>query len=238
MLQQRWEDLASFHWRYPVDEVRRLLPDRLDVDTFDGDAWVGLIPFHMRAVRLGVGPVFPYVGTFVEINVRTYVVDPAGNRGVWFWSLDVPRAPAVAVARAAFALPYCWGTAQHDVLRDGDGEHHRYRCTRRWPRASAATTSQPWADIDYTVGERVAAADVTGLDHFVTARWSLYSARGARLRRGDVHHARWPIHRVTDHRIDQSLIEAAGLPSPVGDPHALASPGVSVRVGWLQEVSG
>ena len=83
------------------------------VDTFDGSAWVGLIPFEMRRVRLGASPPVPWLGTFLEINVRTYVVDELGRRAVWFFSLDVPRTAIVAVARAVFSLPYCWATTTH-----------------------------------------------------------------------------------------------------------------------------
>jgi uncharacterized protein YqjF (DUF2071 family) len=234
VLRQRWDDLASFHWRYPVDDVARLLPPGLRADTFDGDAWVGLIPFHMRAVRVGPGPVVPYLGAFVEINVRTYVVDRFGHRGVWFCSLDVPRSPIVAVARTMFALPYCWGAGGHEVRHDASGEHHHYRIERRWPRADGP---RPVTDIAYTIGERVAPDDVTDLDHFVTARWSLFTQRRGRLLRGDVDHARWPVHRVASHRIEQTLIEAAGLPTPTGEPHALASPGVGVQVAWLRRVA-
>lgn len=241
VLRQRWDDLASFHWRYPVADVQRLLPDGLRVDTFDGSAWVGLIPFHMRAVRIGPGPVVPYLGSFVEINVRTYVTDAAGHRGVWFFSLDVPRTPIVGVARTAFSLPYCWSAAGHTVAATPDGEHHRYWATRRWPRPAGRSTAAPECDIRYTVGERLADVDVSDLDHFVTARWSLFTVRGTRLGsrqlvRGDVDHARWPIHRLLDHRLDQTLVEAAGLPTPVGAPHTLASPGVAVRVAWFRPV--
>ena len=234
VLRQRWDDLASFHWRYPVDEVARLLPDGLRVDTFGGDAWVGLIPFHMRAVRLGPGPVVPYLGAFVEINVRTYVIDRFGHRGVWFCSLDVPRSAIAAVARTMFALPYCWGSGGHDVQHDADGEHHHYAIRRRWPRSDGP---RPATDIAYTIGEPVAPDDVTDLDHFVTARWSLFTQRRGRLLRGDVDHERWPVHRIASHRIDQTLIEAAGLSTPVGEPHALASPGVGVRVAGLRRVA-
>jgi uncharacterized protein YqjF (DUF2071 family) len=236
VLRQRWDDLASFHWRYPVDEVASLLPDGLRVDTFDGSAWVGLIPFEMRRVRVGPGPVVPYLGSFVEINVRTYVTDVHGHRGVWFWSLDVPRSPIVAVARSAFSLPYCWSAATHTVdALDGGAERHRYRARRRWPTRGAGA-ARAGCDIAYTVGERVADHEVGELDHFVTARWSLFTVRRGRLVRGDVDHERWPVHRVHDVAIDQTLVEAAGLSSPEGAPHALASPGVAVRIAWLRPV--
>jgi uncharacterized protein YqjF (DUF2071 family) len=233
VLRQRWDDLASFHWRYPVDEVARLLPSGLHVDTFDGSAWVGLIPFHMRAVRVLPGPAVPWLGAFVEINVRTYVTDHAGRRGVWFWSLDVPRSPIVGVARSLFSLPYCWSAAEHTVTSTGDGDRHRYTCRRRWPRPGAAPAV---CDVAYTVGDRIDDGDVSDLDHFVTARWSLFTVRRGRLVRGDVDHVRWPIHRVVDARVDQTLVQAAGLSTPIGEPHALASPGVGVQVAGFRAV--
>lgn len=236
VLRQRWDDLASFHWRYPADDVARLLPAGLRVDTFDGSAWVGLIPFHMRDVRILPGPAVPYLDSFVEVNVRTYVVDEHGHRGVWFWSLDVPRSPIVGVARSMFSLPYCWSAAGHTVARDASGDHHRYWCERRWPDR-VVDGRRAGCDIRYTVGGQVDDDDVTDLDHFVTARWSLFTVRRGRLVRGDVDHVRWPIHRVIDHRIDETLVRAAGLDAPTGAPHAVASPGVGVQVAWLREVT-
>ena len=195
---------------------------------------------RVEMTLIGPGPIVPYLGSFVEINVRTYVTDTAGHRGVWFFSLDVPRSPIVGVARTAFSLPYCWSAAGHTAASTPAGEHHRYWATRRWPR-SVVSNEAPACDIRYTMGERLADGDVSELDHFVTAQWSLFTVRGKRLGRGrlvrgDVDHARWPIHRVLDHRIDQTLIEAAGLSTPEGAPHALASPGVGVQVAWFQEV--
>ncbi|MEQ9161858.1 MAG: DUF2071 domain-containing protein, partial [Ilumatobacter fluminis] len=77
VMRQRWDELAYFHWSYEPDVVQRLLPDGLIVDTFDDRAWVGLIPFEMRNVQLGPTPPVPFLGSFIEINVRTYVPRPA-----------------------------------------------------------------------------------------------------------------------------------------------------------------
>ena len=228
VLRQRWSELAYFHWRYPPEVVQRLLPDGLRVDTYDGSAWVGLIPFEMRDVQVGPTPPVPWLGSFIEINVRTYVVDALGRRSVWFFSLDVPRTAIVAVARTAFSLPYCWARADHVV----DGRAHRYRMTRRWPRGSS-----PHADMRFSVGDRIDDRDVDDLDHFLSARWGLVTSRRSQLLYGRVHHPRWPLHAVDDVTIDQNVIQAAGLPAPSGPPLARYSPGVDVEVAWFEKIS-
>ncbi len=227
VLRQRWSELAYFHWPYEPEVVQRLLPAGLTVDTFDDRGWVGLIPFEMRDVQLGSSPPVPWLGSFIEINVRTYVVDPQGRRAVWFFSLDVPRSVIVAVARSVFALPYRWARAGHVH----DGVRHRYRMTRRWPARQVTE-----ADMAFRVGDEIPEAEVSDLDHFLTARWALVTRRRNRLLYGRVDHPRWPLHRVEDVRIDQNVIEAAGLPSPVGEPLARYSPGVDVRVARFRRV--
>lgn len=230
IMRQRWTDLAYLHWPYPPDVVQALLPPGLTVDTFDGEAWVGLIPFVMRDVRIGPLPPLPWLSTFVEINVRTYVVDERGRRAIWFWSLDVPRSAIVAVARTCFSLPYCWSIgASHDpATHHAQDDHHRYRMRRTWPGRGAS------ADIGYRVGAPVADDEVTDLDHFLSARWAMTTLRRGRIRYGRVHHERWPLHRVEDLTVTQDVIEAAGLPAPVGAPRALCTPGVSVRIAWFE----
>ncbi len=225
VLRQRWSELAYFHWSYEPEVVQRLLPAGVRVDTFDDAAWVGLIPFVMRDVRIGPTPPVPFLGTFVEINVRTYVVDPLGRRSVWFFSLDVPRSAIVGVARTVFALPYCWSRTAYDA----DAAHRRYAMTRRWPRRTDAS-----AEIEFTIGDPI--ERVTELDHFLTARWSLLTSRRRRLLYGRVHHQRWPLHHVDDHHVRQDVVEAAGLPSPTEEPHTACCPGVDVEVGWLERV--
>lgn len=239
VLRQGWEELAYFHWAYEPDTVQALLPDDVRVDTHDGAAWVGLIPFEMRNVALGPTPPVPVLGSFVEINVRTYVVDARGRRAVWFFSLDVPRTPIVGVARTAFSLPYCWAAAGHEVTAPGDGTgadphapgaRHRYWLRRRWPRRTSGTRSS----MAFTVGDAIADDAVSDFDHFVSARWALLTQRRGQTLRGAVDHPRWPLHDVHDVEISGDVVQAAGLPEPAGEPLARYSPGVQVRVGWLQ----
>jgi uncharacterized protein YqjF (DUF2071 family) len=144
---------------------------------------------------------------------------------VWFFSLDVPRSVIVAVARSVFALPYCWSRTEYDA----GANHRRYTMDRRWPRGMDAS-----AEIRYTVGDPI--EEVEDLDHFLTARWALLTVRRNRLVYGRVHHERWPLHRVDDHLLRQSVLQAAGVPAPTGSPRTACCPGVDVEVGWLEPV--
>lgn len=220
---QQWRDLAYIHWRYPKDEVQKLLPQGVEVDCFDGSAWVGLIPFSMRNIGLPRTPGIPYLGSFPEVNVRTYV-RRHGVPGVWFFSLDVNRLLPAVVARTTYFLPYCWGSARHELVGNVLTTHVR----RRWP--SRASTS-----ISIRVSDAIAEPD--DLSIFLSARWGLYS-KGVRghVRYAPVDHERWPLHHAELLSIDDGLVHAAGLSQPVGEPHVMFSPGVSVRIGLPHKV--
>ncbi len=215
---QQWRDLAYIHWRYAPDVVQGLLPAGLEVDTYDGSAWVGLIPFSMRGIGVPRLPAVPYFGSFPEINVRTYVRRD-GVPGVWFFSLDVNRLIPAVVARTTYLLPYCWGRAANRI----EGGLLRSDVERRWPvRARSHTTVR--------IGESIDKPD--DLAVFLSARWGLYS-RGVfgGLMYAPVDHEPWPLQRAELESIDQNVVQAAGLPAPSGDPHVMFSRGVSVRIG-------
>ncbi|HSG72953.1 MAG TPA: DUF2071 domain-containing protein, partial [Planctomycetaceae bacterium] len=101
-----WLDLLFLHWRVPADEIQALLPPELTVDTFEGDAWVGLVPFKMRKIRPWWSPPVPGISNFYETNVRTYVHHRGKDPGVWFFSLDASSSLAVSVARWRWNLNY------------------------------------------------------------------------------------------------------------------------------------
>jgi len=230
VMKQGWYDLAYIHFRYSVEEVVKVLPAGLEVDVCDGSAWVGLIPFSMRGIGVPGLPAVPYLGSFAEINVRTYV-RYNGVPGVWFCSLDINRLVPTIVARTTYTLPYCFGRASNK--RVGDELHTKVE--RRWPRGDRAANT----NIRLKIGERIVAP--SPLEIFLSARWGLYTTtRGGSLRYAPISHEPWKLHRAELVSLDDSLIEAAGFAKPTlannGEPEVMFSPGLPVRVGLPRRV--
>jgi uncharacterized protein YqjF (DUF2071 family) len=224
---QDWRSLTFLHWRYPPEIVQERLPAGLSVETFDGDAWVGLIPFLMDRVRAPGLPPLPWLSRFPETNVRTYVRGPDGRTGIWFFSLDAARLPAVLAGRLGFGLPYVWSAMS--VRRVGNAV--AYRSRRRWPGPRDAV-----CDAQVAMGEPIPMAEVRPLDEFLTARFRLYSIFADRLVAADAEHPPWQLRRARVAHLEQNLLQVAGLPAPRGEPLVHASDGVSVRIGLWHPV--
>jgi uncharacterized protein len=216
---QKWETLAFVHWAYDADDVQRLLPAGLAVDTFDGRAWVGLIPFRLT-IRPPLLPRAPWASRFPEINVRTYVRGPDGRAGIFFLSLEASRLGAVVAARRWYRLPYMWA----HIEIDASGDMVRYRSTRRWPGFR-----WPRTDIHIEVGAPIDAAEVTPLQRFLVARWRLYTPSPGGLVATQVEHPPWPLQDARVIECTDELLCAAGLPQPEGRPLAYFSAGVQAR---------
>jgi hypothetical protein len=221
VMRQRWERLTFLHWPFDPAVVERLLPDGLRADTHDGAAWVGLVPFFMRVATPG-GRRAPWVSNFCETNVRTYVRDDAGRQGIWFLSLDAARLGAVVAARVTYRLPYFWSSMRLGAR----GAQVGYVCRRRWPGPRPAASR-----VRITIGEPLAPAEVSERDHFLTARWILFSVAGGRRSFARACHQPWPLHRARAEILDDRLLTAAGLPGPHGEPLVHYSPGVDVAIG-------
>jgi uncharacterized protein YqjF (DUF2071 family) len=172
-------------------------------------------------MRPPVGPAIPGLSRFPETNVRTYVRDRDGRRGLWFLSLDVPRSAAVVAARLALGLPYAWSAMSIEEA----GRSTTYRARRRAPTpgVTSAVTVRP--------GRALARSRVDALTDFLTARFRLFARGPMGLYSIAVEHPPWPLHSGTAEAVEDGLVAAAGLPQPVDPPLVHTSAGVEVRVG-------
>ena len=217
----RWLNLTFVHWRYPVDVVQRLLPPGLEVDSFDGSAWVALVPFEMEVTLVDRGAV-PWLSRFPETNVRTYVRAADGSTGVWFLSLDASRLAAVVTARTSYRLPYFWS----DMRVRKEPLHIGYESRRRWPGPRGVRST-----VGVDIGAPYGPDELGDLDHWMTARFRLFATTPRGLRTARAAHPPWALYRAAVTELDDELVVAAGLPAPSGDPIVHWSPGVDVSIG-------
>ena len=186
ILRMRWRGLLFMHWRVPETVLRPLIPPALKLDTFDGSAWLGITPFRMERTRPRCLPAVPWLSSFPELNVRTYVTHRE-RPGIWFFSLDARNPLAVSLARATFGLPYFEAEMSCKVSHDGV----RYRSVRNRKGAPPARFACSYRPVGGPFNSRPGT-----LEHFLTERYCLYSAgvnRERRVRRGDIHHWPWPL---------------------------------------------
>jgi hypothetical protein len=175
------------------------------------------------------------------MSSRRYVRDPRGNQGVWFFSLDAARLPAVLAARAAYGLPYFWSDIRVSAAGDtagGNGDRIAYRCHRRQRAGRPGTGTR--CDAEVELGDPLPEAGSPGrgeLTDFLTARYRLYSVIAGRTVGAEADHPPWPLRQARVLSLDQDLLETAGLPAPVGAPLAHASPGVAVRLSLWHDLS-
>jgi uncharacterized protein len=212
-MRQRWEDLLFAHWPVPLTALRPLVPATLELETFGGTAWLGVVPFRLSGLRLRRGPLVPRLHSFLELNVRTYVSGSAGP-GVWFFSLDASSRAAVVAARRTYRLGYHlarlamaerggWTEFRSERVGGGLGLDARYR------PAGAVEVAAPGS-----------------LEHFLVERYRLYAAdRRNRLFSAAVHHDPWPLQPA------EAQLDVRGLGIPLeGEPHVRFSRALDVLI--------
>ncbi len=207
-MHQNWGKLLFMHWTMPVELLRPLVPQQLTIDTYDGEAWIGVVPFTMWDVRPSFTPALPVLSALHELNVRTYV-HHQGVPGVWFMSLDANSALAVWGARRFFFLPYY--TAE--MALDAQEQTINYSSKRTHAGAPPAEFRA-----SYTFGEAVPLVAPESLDFFLTERYCLYAAHEDEIYRCRIHHQKWPLRRAEASVEKSNMLESVGLPAPTGAP--------------------
>lgn len=209
IMTQTWHDLLFAHWPIDTDMLRPLVPAGFEIDLYEGQAWVGVIPFHMTNVAPRGVPALPWLSAFPEMNVRTYV-RVGGHAGVYFFSLDAGNPLAVGAARTLAHLPYF--TAEMQV-QDTDGWIH-YDSRRKRGDAAAAEFVARYRPLGSP------APPIAGtLDHFLTERYCLFTVDSSfHAYRLDIHHPPWPLQRAEAEIDVNTIAEAAGIRLPAMAP--------------------
>jgi uncharacterized protein YqjF (DUF2071 family) len=217
--QQYWGDLTFVHWPVDPAAVAHMFPDGARPDVFgDGQTYVGLVPFAMSDLALGIPRAIPYFGGFLETNVRLYSTDDAGRHGVLFRSLETARLAVVPVTRIVLGTPYTW--AKMRLTRDGT--RITYDSVRRLPRRGLRSR------VSVEVG---AAVEPTPLEVWLTARWGAHTRKAGRTWWVPNEHVPFPLHSASILELDDELVAASGV-EPTGDRlRALYSPGVRASFG-------
>lgn len=217
-MRQRWRDLLFLHWDWDPNHVQKTLPAGLTVDTWNGRAYLGVVPFFMEGVRPTGLPPVPWLSSFLELNVRTYVRDSQGRPGVWFYSLDCNQPVAVQIARTFFHLPYF---------------HARMRARREGQRIFYQSQRGQWkaSQFFYAPAGPSAPALAGSLEEFLVERYRLFASDGHRILSGSVWHPPYEFAEAThDGEISPPLLAAGFDPDAAPPAHAIYSPGVDVRI--------
>jgi hypothetical protein len=206
--QMNWGKLLFMHWPIAAEALRPLIPKRLTIDTFEGEAWIGVVPFTMWGVRPTFMPPVPGLSEFHELNVRTYVhLD--GVPGVWFLSMEAASSLAVWGARTFFHLPYF----DAEMSLKQKGKRIDYSSERTAEDAPPAYFRATWK-----IGDALPESEPGSLEFFLTERYCLFSADEEKLYRLDINHPPWPLQRAELSSYDSTMIEALGLPTPKDEP--------------------
>ena len=234
-MKQTWRDLLFLHWKVDPDMLQTTLPKGLQVDTFENEAWVGIVPFFMDNIRPSFLPPVPGLSWFLETNVRTYVFDEDGNSGVWFYSLDANQRVAAALGKALFRLPYRYEkiTATYGVSTVGP-----------MPIGTSAK-SEPWIDYRYAGNqfvyrkesqESLHLAEPGTLEFFLFERYLLFAEGKDGLKIGQVYHTPYQICEAKCENVETDLFAKVSLEDPGKSPDLMHfSPGVQVDVFGLSE---
>lgn len=220
LMTQSWEKLLFAHWPVSPEVMQSFLPSGLMADTYDGNAWLGIVPFEMSYRLRGI----PWTIRFYELNVRTYVTHQ-DKPGVFFFSLDASTRLTVQAARMTYALPYFF--AQMQVSKKQTTIH--YRCQRIHSGARNAVF-----DAQYEPTSHPFQSQPGSLEHWLTERYCLYSIdKQSRLCRAEVHHLPWPLQQAEAQILKNTMSE---IDLPDSQPLLHYSPGVDVVVWPLKPV--
>jgi uncharacterized protein len=232
VMTQRWNDLLFAHWPVSPAAIAPLIPEGLQVDTFHGSAWLGVVPFWMDRIKFRGIPRIPGTSSFPELNLRTYVRETHGGPpGVYFLSLDASNLLAVLFARAFYRLPYHWADMRIEQHRDRDF----WFSSRRRMTQQPVLFSARYRGLGPT--RRLAESRPGSLEYFLTERYCLFTRdRDGHAMRANLHHVPWPLEEAEADIEHNDLAAALGIRLPDVPPVLHYSRRLAVYVWQLERV--
>jgi len=218
----KWLDSLFIHWPVDIESLRPHIPPALEIDTFDGQAWISVLPFRMAGSWLRYTPALPWLSNFLELNVRTYV-KAGGKGGVWVLGVEVSNPVVVRGTRFFFDMPFYHARMSLKAMNKSL-HYSSQRVHHHGLPAEFSATYRPSDSITYT--------EKGSLDHWLTERYCAYATdRKGRVLRSEIHHAKWPLQPVEVEIQTNTLLDVLGLRVPATAPRCHYSPGVEV-VAW------
>jgi uncharacterized protein YqjF (DUF2071 family) len=209
VMTQTWHNLLFAHWPVDARALRELVPPGLPLDVYEGQAWIGIVPFRMTNVAPRGVPNIPFVSAFPELNVRTYVT-VGGKPGVYFFSLDADSSIAVATARTLVGLPY-FNATMHVEVTGGEVRYESKRDTRMGGVAEFRARYRPTGPVSPPVEG--------SLEYFLTERYCLYRVDDSfHAQRLEIHHPKWPLQVAAATFECNTMADAAGVRLPSTAP--------------------
>jgi len=183
LIRQAWHDLLFAHWQVPAELIAPFVPKELQLDLWEGAAWISLVPFHVQSSNMRELLPLPFVGSFYELNMRTYVTY-RNQPGAYFFSLDASEGLAVTAARLA-GLPYF----NANISMNEGNENLFFHAQRADPRGH----SEVFAGTYSPLSDEVFRAEPNTQLHWLTERYRLFFSKDGAIMAGDIHHLPWPL---------------------------------------------
>ena len=223
---QSWRTLLFLHWKIEPAHIQTRLPQGLEVDTFEDSAYLGVVPFYMHALRPRFGPPCPGISYFPELNLRTYIRDTQGRRGVWFFSLDAHSWISVQIARRCFSLPYRYAQMRYSVDPD------------QTVRMDSQYRGEPTQHFAYKPDQHIGTAKEGTLEDFLVERYRFFSASPkGQIYMGELTHEPYQLYTPKVTAYSTTLFDSNGFVEPSEGPcHMLYSPGVQVTAFAIRKI--
>ncbi len=203
-MHQTWEKLLFLHWPVSPSTLRPFIPKPLEIDTYGGEAWIGITPFTVSNLKLTGLPLIPGTHSFHELNVRTYVFLD-GIPGVWFFTLEASKLIPTLAARTFFALNY----RKANIRFRRGSDILSFKSERVDNETVDANFEAKWRPRG-----KLPSPAVDSLEFFLVERYCLFAAEENRIFSSQIYHSPWALRSAELLTFETTLFESLGLSAP------------------------